>query len=174
MMMAITVRPFILADEQLFKHSISTLQDYEHQFSPDDMLPGEQIVDRWFDHTMMENEMWDGIVYVAEVGAGVEGHAKETAGFMSVRRKPTTLTEEIYVKSSEGAYVTDFQVLSAYRGLGVGRRLLEQADEYARERGLPYVILEVFAHNSATEFYRRHGFVDLMTTMVKPASEALP
>ena len=51
-------------------------------------------------------------------------------------------------------------VLPAYRGAGLGRRLLTDTIDAAREMGIERVELEVFASNeSAVALYRKLGFV---------------
>jgi ribosomal protein S18 acetylase RimI-like enzyme len=47
------------------------------------------------------------------------------------------------------------------RGRGVGSALLTAAIQWARERGLHKLSLDVFAHNaSAIALYRKFGFVE--------------
>jgi ribosomal protein S18 acetylase RimI-like enzyme len=47
------------------------------------------------------------------------------------------------------------------RGRGVGSALLAAAIQWARERGLHELSLDVFAHNaSAIALYRKFGFVE--------------
>jgi RimJ/RimL family protein N-acetyltransferase len=49
----------------------------------------------------------------------------------------------------------------AWRGRGVGTRLVEAAIEWARERGLHKLTLSVFPHNTAAiGLYRKLGFVE--------------
>jgi ribosomal protein S18 acetylase RimI-like enzyme len=50
-------------------------------------------------------------------------------------------------------------VHEAYRGMGIGARLLDNAIAWARERYLPAISLLVFAHNErAIKLYRARGF----------------
>src|SRR5215831_8811357 len=52
-------------------------------------------------------------------------------------------------------------VEQGWRGRGVGKALMQAADEWARGQGLHKLSLEVFAHNSAAiALYRRCGFVE--------------
>jgi ribosomal protein S18 acetylase RimI-like enzyme len=55
--------------------------------------------------------------------------------------------------------VHDLAVLPEHRGRGVGRRLLEEIERRARERGSSKLTLEVHATNEgAMRLYRRFGF----------------
>lgn len=58
------------------------------------------------------------------------------------------------------AYVDDLVVDSAYRGMGLGRRLLERGIAWARENNFPGVMLETQHDNvTACALYRSCGFV---------------
>jgi ribosomal protein S18 acetylase RimI-like enzyme len=55
--------------------------------------------------------------------------------------------------------VHDLAVHPDYRGRGVGRRLLEEVERIARERGCCRITLEAYHINPrARELYRRLGF----------------
>ena len=58
------------------------------------------------------------------------------------------------------AYVEDLVVNSEYRGLGIGRRLLERGIQWARENDFPGVMLETQDDNvPACTLYESAGFV---------------
>jgi L-phenylalanine/L-methionine N-acetyltransferase len=51
-------------------------------------------------------------------------------------------------------------VISAYRGQGIGDKLLANVIQHAWERGLKRLELEVFADNGAAiALYKKHGFI---------------
>jgi GNAT superfamily N-acetyltransferase len=54
--------------------------------------------------------------------------------------------------------VHDLAVTAAWRGRGIGTRLLEAATEFARARGSCKLTLEVLSRNPAAGLYRRAGF----------------
>lgn len=54
--------------------------------------------------------------------------------------------------------VHDLIVLPECRGQGVGEKLLEGVEKYARERGFAKMTLEVFEGNPAKRLYMRFGF----------------
>lgn len=71
----------------------------------------------------------------------------------------------VYVFSLEyrgpTAEIDEFFVLPACRGLGVGSRLLDSAENTFRARGCTSVALQIGRDNAeARAFYRGHGFID--------------
>ncbi|WP_333785267.1 GNAT family N-acetyltransferase [Thermocrinis sp.] len=57
--------------------------------------------------------------------------------------------------------IHELVVLPEYRGLGIGKKLLERAIQYFKERGLDTVELWVGDENAwAIEFYKKQGFVE--------------
>lgn len=57
------------------------------------------------------------------------------------------------------AYIYSFRVRPAYRGVGVGSRLLEVAEQDLIRRGIRKVTLNVARDNrDARRFYERHGY----------------
>jgi len=82
-------------------------------------------------------------MFVATVGRRVVGVATE------YRHDPYGHTLGMLVESS-------------YRGMGIGRALLEQLTDWARARGIPYLSLLVFPHNKrAIALYRKLDFVEI-------------
>lgn len=70
------------------------------------------------------------------------------------------------------AWVNDLVVTEARRGQGIGRALLERAEEFARARGCFRMSLETSAWRDATHrFYRREGWTDKGTWFVKLLDE---
>lgn len=87
----------------------------------------------------------DAAVFVAETAAGL-------AGRLSVSRDPHPAS----------SHVADLglMVAATERRRGIGRALLEQAVEWAREAGVRKLELHVFPHNEpAILLYERFGFV---------------
>lgn len=58
------------------------------------------------------------------------------------------------------AYVEDIAVDNYYRGHGVGRKLIDQAKSWAKNGGMPGIMLETQSNNvAACKFYESCGFV---------------
>lgn len=58
-------------------------------------------------------------------------------------------------------YIHHLGVLEEYRGLGIGKRLIEETEQVLRKQGIEKVHLFVFQDNEpAKAFYRRIGFTE--------------
>jgi ribosomal protein S18 acetylase RimI-like enzyme len=69
------------------------------------------------------------------------------------------------------AHISDFYVRSEARSKGIGKALLAQVIEPAREAGLDHVSLEVLTHNTeARRLYDRLGFVPVDVFMAAPVA----
>ena len=67
----------------------------------------------------------------------------------------------VEVHHDMGGYISldDFSVTEAYRSKGIGSELIRAAESYAKEIGMPVVILHVEKTNqSAMRFYERMGY----------------
>jgi GNAT superfamily N-acetyltransferase len=104
-------------------------------------------------------------LFVAEDGDGV------LLGFMYLE------TGVDYFTGRPHAHVAILAVAASAEGRGVGRALLGVADDWARERGHPFVTLNVFAQNArARAIYERMGYGAETIRYVKPleSSEESP
>ncbi|MCL2419125.1 MAG: GNAT family N-acetyltransferase [Conexibacteraceae bacterium] len=66
-------------------------------------------------------------------------------------------------------HVADIAVIAEARRMGVGSALMQAAEAWARERGLPSLSLDVWSTNEpALAFYRRLGYTAESLSLVKP------
>ena len=71
------------------------------------------------------------------------------------------LSIEEHHEPSDYIYLDDLSVGGDYRGHGIGTALIETAEQYARDRGMPQIIFHVEKSNTgAYKLYRRLGFAD--------------
>lgn len=81
-------------------------------------------------------------IYVAE--------NDEVIGFLSV---------EVHHDPVTYIYLDDFSVTGSCRNQGIGTALIRAAESYAKEHGIPAVLLHVEKTNkSARRFYERYGY----------------
>jgi ribosomal protein S18 acetylase RimI-like enzyme len=89
-------------------------------------------------------------VWIAEVESG-----QAPIGYL-VLRKPDLPLSDI---SPEDAEVKRVYLLSRFRGAGVGRRLMLEAETYARAQGIRRLLLGVYSGNDAAiSFYEKLGY----------------
>ncbi|HXF73026.1 MAG TPA: GNAT family N-acetyltransferase [Actinomycetota bacterium] len=103
----------------------------------------------------------DAVVLVAEAEGDVVGMAY---GEVHV---PSRFSDERALELS------GVVVRAGHRGKGVGRALVQEATRFARERGVPWVTLKVFAQNrGAMEFWEGLGFTPRVVQLTS-STEAL-
>ncbi|MBI2267375.1 MAG: GNAT family N-acetyltransferase [Armatimonadetes bacterium] len=95
-------------------------------------------------------------VFVAECGTAFVGHVILTTGQMEA---PTGELQ---------GWILDLSVRPEYWSCGIGLRLTEQAEQYAREKGFKYMALGVTTANErAVQFYSRMGYQEERKRLVK-------
>ena len=86
------------------------------------------------------------------------------------------ITMNHYTESSTGepqGYVFDLSVKNKYRRLGLGKHLMEIAEDFCRDAGMKYVGLNVTADNEpAVKFYENQGYLLERKRMIKPLEES--
>jgi len=125
------------------------LQDFERSLDP--RLPsGTEIVDDLIPNIMDRCARCDGRVLVAELNEAV-------VGFVTILAK--VRSDEIEEGEIEYGLVSDVIVASKYRRQGIGRKLLEAAESYAKSNGVRWLRIGVLAENhSADGLYDSIGF----------------
>jgi ribosomal protein S18 acetylase RimI-like enzyme len=134
------------------------LQEYERVLDPE-LLPAEQIVEPYLERMFERCRSWRGKVFVADVDGAL-------AGFVCVWSKVPQ--EELDQDPREQAYVSDLVVVAGQRDRGIGRELLQRAEEYARAEGAPALGIGVLARNTgALVLYRELGFSEYLLQLKK-------
>lgn len=137
----------------------------------------EDLVEAMREHGGVEvllAEIWEDAEDGEPVGIAEAGG--ETRPPRDDGRQPVGICTVIYKFSTFAAAPTlnvhDIAVLEDHRGRGIGRRLLEAAEERARKQGCARMSLEVLPENPAHRLYERSGFEAKSEFMVKPLTEA--
>jgi ribosomal protein S18 acetylase RimI-like enzyme len=106
--------------------------------------------------TALGGDSPEGMLLVAETGDG------EPVGFVFLDR------EIDYFRQVPHGHVETIAVAVEAEGQGVGSALLEAAERWAREQGLGWLTLNVFAGNArARQVYERHGYAPESLRYVK-------
>ena len=117
------------------------LQDFERSLDP--RLPsGTEIVDDLIPNIMDRCASCDGRVLVAELNEAV-------VGFVTILAK--VRSDEIEEGDIEYGLVSDVVVARKYRKQGIGRKLLEAAESYAKSKGVRWLRIGVLAENHSAD-----------------------
>lgn len=113
-------------------------------------IPERNAVSKHLEQAFVSDDPEVTVRLVAEVGTAVVGSAD-----VELRTPPRSSM----LRRQPGASV-GVAVLAAWRGKGVGSRLMDAAEEWAREHGATRLLLDASAENTdAIRFYEeRHGY----------------
>ena len=143
--MAVIVRSFLPTDGEFTISLIS-------RFSEFDLPEWRRIND--IDNTnrlallrAMEQPEPESAIFIAE---------DESAGQVGFVHLQTRID---YFNGEKQGYISDLAVDSSFEGRGVGRLLLETAENWSREQGYALLTLFVFAGNKHAQYvYEKNGF----------------
>ena len=143
--MAVLVRSFVSTDSEFILSLIS-------RFSEFDLPEWRRMND--IDNTnrqallkAIEEPEPESTIFVAE---------EETVGPVGFVHLQTRID---YFNGEKQGYISDIAVDSAFEGRGIGRMLLETAENWSREQGYALLTLFVFAGNThAQQVYEKSGF----------------
>ncbi|ADD06876.1 GNAT family acetyltransferase [Natrialba magadii ATCC 43099] len=114
--------------------------------------------------TLAAHQITDGLL-VARVGEDDNTH--DIVGFASVSLERGSLE----LDRTRGL-LSNLYVLPAYRGQGIGSKLLVAAATELEDQGAEVLLLEVMAANDAARrFYRSHGFEPYRLGMQRPLTD---
>ena len=138
------------------------LQEFERRFDPR-MPRGADIVDEYVADMLEQCRLYAGKVLVAELDGAVVGYAT------ILTRVPN---EELEDGDYEYGLISDLVVLESYRGRGFGRKLLGEAEAYARTAEVQWLRIGVLSDNRpALELYGSLGFSGRYTELEKNLRE---
>ena len=139
------------------------LQDFERRIDPR-MPPGAAIVEPYLAEMFKRCKECGGRILVAEVDGNVAGYATIL---------PKVKSEQVEDGDMEYGLISDLVVLEAYRGFGLGRKLLAASEQYARTCNVKYLRIGVLAGNAAAEnLYASVGFSPLYNELEKELSRS--
>ncbi len=138
------------------------LQDFEHALDP--RLPtGSDIVDEYVPQMLMRCKDCEGKIFLAEVGDDI-------AGYVTILTKVSS--GELEDGDIEYGLVADLLVRKNHRGSGIGRKLLDVAESYARDHDVKWLRIAALSGNRpAVEMYNSMGFSKLFVEFEKNLNE---
>ena len=153
-----TIREFTVSDRESILDAIIELQDYERTLE-NDRLPGATIAEKHMEYMLRQCADKNGKIFVAAISDLV-------AGFVCVWADEDF--GEHYAEPSKAGFVSDIVVRRTYRRSGIGRALLEAAEDFLCSQGLEMVHLGVLVRNeSARRFYQEAGYREYEVVVVK-------
>ncbi len=140
---------------------VAGLQDYERSLDPD-LPPGAQVARRYVDAMMQRCRAYQGRILVAAQHGTV-------VGFLCIlARVPEQQVDE---KGRPHAMVGELYLAPEQRSQGMGRRLLEEGETFARDRGAQRLRVQVLAANGiARSLYASAGFHERLIELEKRLS----
>ena len=138
-----------VTDADYVRHCLVELQDFERRLDPR-LPPGADIVDEYVPHMLDRCSRCEGKVLVAEVG-------NEVVGYVTILTR--VQSEELEEGDLEYGLISDLVVLQRFRNRGLGKKLLAEAESYARECKVQWLRIGVLSDNqTATRLYSSSGF----------------
>ena len=143
------IRPYRPEDASAVRDCVTELQEFERVLDPR-LRPGQAIADDLCERMHARCREAEGRLFVAEQDGTV-------VGFVCVlAREPFTDLDD---PPGTYALVTDLVVLAPWRSRGIGRRLLESAEAFARSKGARELRIGVLSRNlAARRLYLAAGF----------------
>lgn len=134
------------------------LQNFERDIDPR-MPSGEEIVDEYIVEMLNRCRACDGQVLVADVDG-------EIAGYVTILNR--VQSDDLDDGNIEFGLVADLVVRKAFRGSGLGKKLMHAAEEYARDDGVRWLRISVMAANrGARQLYSALGFDEIYVELEK-------
>ncbi|CAA9354779.1 MAG: hypothetical protein AVDCRST_MAG90-2601 [uncultured Microvirga sp.] len=154
----VRVRTAIPADRDAVVGLIQALNSHEAPIAGD-RLTTRIAADAYCAALQARIAQQDGRLLVADAQGRVVG-----ALGLVVQDDPPFIREDV----RRHAYVTDLVVEDGWRGQGIGRLLLTEAERLSREKGLKRLVIGVLAGNEgAARLYRGFGFDPYAAALVK-------
>ena len=153
------IREYRSEDGEQVELCFIELQEFERRIEPR-RVKGEVVAKRYLQHMFDKCIETEGKVFVLEA-------ERRVVGFVSLwlKMKVNGLINE----EAEVAYVSDLVVTAAYRGQGLGRALLQHAEDYARAHDATTLSIGVLAENTqARKLYNDFGFREKTVGLLKP------
>jgi ribosomal protein S18 acetylase RimI-like enzyme len=153
---AVTVRPAISSDIESIIDLWRELLEYHAQLGPN-WTPAQDSAEH-FARFLAEQLSKDGVlILIAEVDGKAMGYCQAVIG-----------SRPLIFEQTERCVVLDLVVAEAERKLGVGGRLLDEIEGWARERGVRRIEVGVACSNDpAVAFYHNRGFSAYSQRMAK-------
>ncbi len=156
------IKIFQTRNPEIVKSLVSGLRKFENKFDAD-MRSDEESVEKQIEWMKRKLQSESTFLFVAIR----ENEKQNTIGYVFgwIERR-----NKNYWKLTRFGYVAELFVKEEFRGMGVGRTLLEKAEKWFAEKRITKIFLDVEAENPALNFYKKLGYRELELRMVKEIS----
>ena len=151
------IREYQPEDREAIEKCVFELQDAENKRLPHYWMSAEEATHPYYDYLVKKIIAERGQIFVAE-------KSERVIGFIAV---VTDKNDSPCVAIKKYAYIPDFAVLKEFQKMGVGKQLMDKAEQFARESGMKYIMLDVTYTNPAFDFYKKYGYREQGITMDK-------
>jgi ribosomal protein S18 acetylase RimI-like enzyme len=156
---AIRVRPAVPADRDAIVGLIRALNTYEAAITGDRLVT-QAAAEAYYLALTDRIARQEGRLVVAATGKAVVGMLG-----LILQEDQVFVREEV----RRHGYVCDLVVDAAWRGQGIGRLLVAEAERLTRKKGLRRLVIDVMAGNDGAErLYGELGFALYAKAMMKP------
>lgn len=154
----VSIRRYAQADRESLRGLVLELHETLRPMDSD-LAPGDQIIERHFEGLMSYVTQTNGAIFVADDDGRL-------IGYVCVFGAVTP--DEVDERPDSYSFIAELFVRSEYRGLAIGRELIERAEHHAAARGSYKLELKVLAQNeSAMRFYESLGYAPRVIVMRK-------
>lgn len=153
------VRPYNpKSDFNQLRDCMIELQDFERNI--DSRMPsGEEIADEYIAEMLHRCRQCDGQVLVADVDGNI-------AGYVTILNR--VQSDDLDDGNIEFGLVADLVVKEAFRGSGLGRTLMQSAEQFARDNDVRWLRISVMSANQgARQLYSNLGFEEIYIELEK-------
>lgn len=149
-------------DFEQIRRCVVELQDYERKIDPR-MPTGESIADAYLEEMLGKCKEHDGQIFLSEIDG-------EIAGYVTILGK--VRSGNLDDGNLEYSCIDDLIVREQFRRYGVGMKLVEAAELFAKSKNARWLRLSVLARNtSARKLYSSSGFSELYIDYEKSLSD---
>jgi ribosomal protein S18 acetylase RimI-like enzyme len=152
------IREYKVEDAEQVEECFVELQDFLRLIDSK-IADGRKVAKKYIERMFRRCAETNGKVFVAETDSRV-------VGMVCVYAKVNS--DEIDEEEYEYAYISDLVILAAYRRRGLGRALLQRAEDYASLQGAALLKINVLARNdTARKLYTNYGFQEYEVSLFK-------
>lgn len=145
-------------DTEQIRQCVIELQDFERRIDSR-MPPGEEIADAYIAELLSQCVENSGKILVVELDGRL-------AGYVTILTK--VRSGDLDDGDIEFGLLADLVVRQKHRGKGIGRKLIDAAESFARSRNVRWLRVSALAENeSARKLYEKAGFSELYVDLEK-------